>query len=82
MKKLSAKDPCCPLCHRNFETQDKVADLIKEMESDVIRNQPDRLKSCERELEIQQKKYDNMLQLKPIVEKVIQCEENDLKTLE
>lgn len=52
------------------------------MESDVIRNQPDRLKSCERELEIQQKKYDNMLQLKPIVEKVIQCEENDLKTLE
>ncbi|KAL0115846.1 hypothetical protein PUN28_011015 [Cardiocondyla obscurior] len=82
IKKLSIKDPCCPLCHRNFEKQNQVADLIKEMESDVIHNQPDRLNSCERDLEREQKKYDKMLQLKPIVEKVIQCEENDLKALE
>lgn len=82
VKKLSVKDPCCPLCHRNFEKQDKVVDLIKEIESDIIRNQPDRLKLCEQELKKEQEKYDNMLQLKPIVEKVIQCEENDLKTLE
>ncbi|XP_029680101.1 DNA repair protein RAD50 [Formica exsecta] len=82
IKKLSIKDPCCPLCHRNFQKQDKVADLIKEMENDIISNQPHRLKMCEEELKIQQEKYDNMLQLKPIVEKVIQCEENDLKKLE
>ncbi|XP_011638755.1 DNA repair protein RAD50 [Pogonomyrmex barbatus] len=82
IKKLSVKNPCCPLCHRNFEKQDKVTDLIKEMEGDIIRNQPNRLKSCERELEKEQKKYDDMLQLKPIVEKVIKCEENDLKILE
>ncbi|XP_024893942.1 DNA repair protein RAD50 [Temnothorax curvispinosus] len=82
VKRLSVKDPCCPLCHRNFEEQNKVADLIKEIESDIIRNQPDRLKLCERELATEQEKYDNMLQLKPIVEKVIQCEENDLKVLE
>ncbi|XP_050464674.1 DNA repair protein RAD50 [Cataglyphis hispanica] len=82
IKKLSVKDPCCPLCHRNFQKQDKVADLIKEMENDIISNQPHRLKMCEEELKIQQEKYDNMLQLKPIVEKVIQCEENDLKKLE
>ncbi|XP_018314575.1 DNA repair protein RAD50 isoform X2 [Mycetomoellerius zeteki] len=81
VKKLSIKNPCCPLCHRNFEKQDNVADLIKEIESDIIRNQPGRLKSCEQELKIQQEKYDNMLQLKP-VEKVIQCEESDLKILE
>lgn len=82
IKKLSVKDPCCPLCHRNFQEQNKVTDLIKEMETDIIRNQPNRLKKCEEELKIQQEKYDNMLQLKPIVEKVIQCEENDLKKLE
>ncbi|KYN15217.1 DNA repair protein RAD50 [Trachymyrmex cornetzi] len=82
IKKLSVKNPCCPLCHRNFEKQNNVTDLIKEIESDIIRNQPGRLKSCEQELKIQQEKYDNMLQLKPIVEKVIQCEENDLKILE
>ncbi|KAG5322879.1 RAD50 protein, partial [Pseudoatta argentina] len=82
VKKLSVKNPCCPLCHRNFEKQNNVTDLIKEIESDIIHNQPGRLKSCEQELKIQQEKYDNMLQLKPIIEKVIQCEENDLKILE
>lgn len=82
VKQLSVKDPCCPLCHRNFEEQAKVADLIKEIESDIIRNQPDRLKLCEQELKLEQEKYDNMLQLKSIVEKVIKCEENDLKALQ
>ncbi|XP_020285711.1 DNA repair protein RAD50 [Pseudomyrmex gracilis] len=82
IKKLSEQDPCCPLCHRNFQEKKKVTELIKEMENDIIKNQPDRLKKCEEELRTQQEKYDNMLQLKPIVEKVIQCEEVDLKKLE
>lgn len=82
IKKLSVKDPCCPLCHRDFQEQQKVADLIQEMETDIIRNQPGRLKKCEGELKSEQKKYDNMLQLKPIVERIIQSEENDLKKLE
>lgn len=82
IKKLSVKNPCCPLCKRDFQNQDSVTDLIKEMESDVIRNQPDRLKKYEEELKTQQRKYDKMLQLKPIVEKVVQCEENDLRKLE
>jgi len=82
IKKLSVENPCCPLCHRNFQEQAKVTDLIKEMESDVIRNQPNRLKKYEEDLKMEQERYDNMLQLKPIVEKVIQFEENDLKKLE
>lgn len=82
IKKLSVKEPCCPLCHRNFQEQNKVADLIKEMETDIIRNQPNRLKKCEEDLKVQQEKYDNMLQLKPIVQKIIQCEETDIKKLE
>lgn len=52
------------------------------MESDIIRNQPDRLKKYEEELKTQQEKYDETLQLRPIVEKVIQCEENEMKKLE
>lgn len=82
IKKLSVKDPCCPLCHRDFQQKEKVTGLIKEMENDIIRNQPDRLKKCEAELKTEQRKYDNMLQLKPVVEKIIQCEKNDLKKLE
>ncbi|XP_011873097.1 PREDICTED: DNA repair protein RAD50-like, partial [Vollenhovia emeryi] len=82
VKKLTAKDPCCPLCHRDFDKQNTVTELIKEIETDIIRNQPDRLKLCERELGREQEKYDNMLQLKPIVQKVVRCKENDRKALE
>lgn len=82
IKKLSEQEPCCPLCHRDFQEKQTVTDLIKEMENDIIKNQPDRLRKCEQELKTQQEKYDNMLQLKPIVEKVTQCEEIELKKLE
>lgn len=81
IKDLSVEKPSCPLCHRIFTQKIRVTDLIKEMENDVEHNQPHRLKNCETELKVQQEKYDNMLQLKPIVEKVIECEENELKKL-
>lgn len=80
IKDLSKEDPCCPLCHRGFQQQE-ATNLIKEMESDIIQNQPNRLKKCEKELKTQQEKYDNMLQLKPIVENIIQREKNELNKL-
>lgn len=81
IKKLSEENPCCPLCHRGFQQQNEATNLIEEMETDIIRNQPDRLKKCEKELKVQQQKYDNMLQLKPVVENIIYREENELKKL-
>ncbi|XP_043528488.1 DNA repair protein RAD50 [Frieseomelitta varia] len=81
MKQLREKtNPCCPLCHRDFDKRETVIALLKEMENEM-ENHPNRLKECEKELKIHQEKYDKMLQLKAVVEKVIQLEGNELEKL-
>ncbi|XP_031845341.1 DNA repair protein rad50 [Nomia melanderi] len=77
MKQLKKTDPCCPLCHRGFQERQAVENLLKEMENEM-ENHPNRLKDCEKELKMQQEKYDKMLQLKPVVEKIIHFEEDEL----
>ncbi|CAK9806143.1 DNA repair protein RAD50 [Anthophora plagiata] len=80
MKELKGTNPCCPLCHRNFDERETIVKLLKEMESEM-ENHPNRLKECEKELKIEREKYDKMLQLKPAVEKIIQFEETELEKL-
>ncbi|XP_016919261.1 DNA repair protein RAD50 isoform X1 [Apis cerana] len=80
MKQLRNTNPCCPLCHRGFDKIETITTLLKEMETE-IENHPNRLKECEKELKEQQEKYDKMLQLKPIVERIIQLEEIELEKL-
>nr|XP_003704846.1 PREDICTED: DNA repair protein RAD50 [Megachile rotundata] len=77
MKQLKETNPCCPLCHRGFDEREAVVTLLKEMEKEM-ESHPNRLKECETELKIQQEKYDKMLQLKPVVEKIVQLEEMEL----
>lgn len=77
---LKETEPCCPLCHRGFDTQESVANLLTEMEAEM-EDHPSRLKECETELKIQREKYDKMLQLKPVADKITQSEEIDLDKL-
>lgn len=81
LKQFKKQDPCCPLCHRNFDKSYKIDALIKEMEGD-IKNQPEILKRCEDNLKMEQNKYDTMLQLKPIVEKISLLEDVEIPKLE
>ncbi|XP_012276863.1 DNA repair protein RAD50 [Orussus abietinus] len=78
LQQLKERDPCCPLCHREFQGQYKAQDLIKELETEIKRH-PDRLKTYDTELKKQQHRYDTMLQLKPVVEKVLFVEGVELK---
>ncbi|XP_076276381.1 DNA repair protein rad50 [Lasioglossum baleicum] len=80
MKKLKEPNPCCPICHRGFEERIAAENLLREMENEM-ENHPNRLKECEREMRLQQEKYDKMLQLKPVVEKIIHLEEDELEKL-
>lgn len=80
MKKLKETNPCCPICHRGFEELAAAENLLREMENEM-ENHPNRLKECETEMRLQQKKYDKMLQLKPVVEKIIHFEEDELEKL-
>ncbi|GLH00793.1 DNA repair protein RAD50 [Gryllus bimaculatus] len=63
VQKLQERDPCCPLCHRNFERSDDAATLIDELRSEVrtvpvrLRNNNEKLIKCERQ-------YETLLQLK------------------
>ncbi|KAI4479172.1 hypothetical protein M0804_011311 [Polistes exclamans] len=81
MKQFKKQDPRCPLCRRNFDKSYNIDILIKEMEEE-IENQPVILQNCETELKVQQNKYDSMLELKPIIEKISLLEEAELPLLE
>ncbi|KAK6173416.1 hypothetical protein SNE40_016870 [Patella caerulea] len=79
---LEKTDPCCPLCHRGFETEEDVRQLILELQ-DKLRRVPSRLNKAEKDLEEYQTKYDNMTQLKPLRENITTLNDisiPDLKT--
>ncbi|KOX71786.1 DNA repair protein RAD50 [Melipona quadrifasciata] len=43
MKQLRETNPCCPLCHRDFDKRETVTALLKEMENEM-ENHPNRLR--------------------------------------
>jgi DNA repair protein RAD50 len=60
--------PCCPLCH-NEMSGNNVVDLTQELE-DEIRNLPDKLQTTETLLKIEQRKYEKLISIKPLIERV------------
>ncbi|XP_034187721.1 DNA repair protein rad50 [Osmia lignaria lignaria] len=80
MRQLKETNPCCPLCHRDFDKREAVVALLKDMEKEM-ESYPSRLKECEIELRTEQEKYDKMLQLKPVVENIVRLEETELETM-
>ncbi|EDW92134.2 DNA repair protein RAD50 [Drosophila yakuba] len=62
------EEPCCPLCHHNM-TSDEACDLTSEL-TDEIQKLPDNITRAEKALEAEQIKYENLLQIKPIILKV------------
>ncbi|XP_076682274.1 DNA repair protein rad50 [Andrena cerasifolii] len=80
IRQLKETDPCCPLCHRGFDTHESVANLLTEMKAEMD-GHPSRLRECETELKTQREKYDKMLQLKPVADKITQSEEIELDKL-
>ncbi|XP_060561846.1 DNA repair protein RAD50-like [Ruditapes philippinarum] len=81
-KDLEKDDPCCPLCHRGFDTQQDVRELVLELK-DQLRMVPSKLKTAEKEIDECQEKYDALMQLKPLrenMEKLEKLEIPDLKS--
>ncbi|ESP01817.1 hypothetical protein LOTGIDRAFT_139012 [Lottia gigantea] len=66
---LEKDSPCCPLCHRDFDNEQDVRELILELQN-KLRMVPGKIQKSEKDLEEYQKKYDNMTQLKPLKENV------------
>lgn len=67
MQKMEA-EPCCPLCHKDM-TGGEVGDLTTELQ-DEIRRLPERIVGTERVLKQEQRKYELLLGLKSLTERV------------
>ncbi|KAL7736159.1 hypothetical protein ACLKA6_003705 [Drosophila palustris] len=66
--------PDCPLCHRNMSS-DEACDLTTEL-TDEIQKLPDNISRSEKSLKTEQLKYEELLQIKPAIDKVKELKEN------
>ncbi|KAH8396894.1 hypothetical protein KR215_006052 [Drosophila sulfurigaster] len=63
----------CPLCHRNMSS-DEACDLTSEL-TDEIQKLPDNITRSEKLLKAEQSKYEDLLQIKPAIDKVKELKE-------
>lgn len=69
VQKLEETDPCCPLCHRDFQRADEASILVDELRNEV-RNVPMKLRENEESLKRLVKRYDTLLQLRSTYERM------------
>lgn len=78
---LEKEEPCCPLCHREFDTEQEVRELVLELK-EKLRMVPNKLQRAEKDLDEFQKKYDSLNQLKPLRENMESLKSKDIPTLQ
>ncbi|PSN52933.1 hypothetical protein C0J52_03635 [Blattella germanica] len=69
IQKLQNQNPCCPLCHRGFDLASDVQELVRELNT-KIREVPSLLRENTTKLDIEQRKYKTLLELKPTYEDI------------
>ncbi|MEE6479393.1 hypothetical protein FKM82_012238 [Ascaphus truei] len=72
--------PCCPVCQRIFPSEAELQDVINDMQS-KLRLVPDKLKSTEGELKRREKRKDEMTELKPMRQMLVELKEKDIPEL-
>ncbi|CAM9450986.1 DNA repair protein RAD50 [Lampetra fluviatilis] len=72
--------PCCPVCQRAFQSESDLAEVVNDLQA-KLRLVPDKLRATETELTRKQKRRDNMIQLKPMQQRVVETSEKELPEL-
>ncbi|XP_053319295.1 DNA repair protein RAD50 [Spea bombifrons] len=72
--------PCCPVCQRIFPSEAELQDVINDMQS-KLRLVPDKLKSTETELKKRERRRDEMMELKPRRQMLIELQEKEIPEL-
>ncbi|XP_041359275.1 DNA repair protein RAD50-like [Gigantopelta aegis] len=80
VKDLEKEKPFCPLCHRGFDDDQEVRELILELKQ-KLRLVPAQLEKADSSLSEYKTKYDNMIQLKPVKENIAKLQNADLPAL-
>ncbi|XP_078509222.1 DNA repair protein RAD50 [Lissotriton helveticus] len=72
--------PCCPVCQRVFPSEAELQDVISDMQS-KLRLVPDKLKSTEGELKRRERKRDEMMGMRPVMETLVELREKEIPEL-
>lgn len=67
IKNLEENNPACPLCKRGFQQAQEVRELILKLK-EQLRKVPTNMRKAEEDVERHQRKYDSVMQLKPVRE--------------
>ncbi|XP_077984137.1 DNA repair protein RAD50.L-like [Glandiceps talaboti] len=77
---LQKDDPRCPLCHRKFEQEQEILELIEELQS-KLRRVPENLTKKKNEIEKQENRKNAMIQLKPVKQSMKKLSDQDIPSL-
>ncbi|XP_076445993.1 DNA repair protein RAD50-like [Babylonia areolata] len=77
---LQKDQPACPLCHRAFDSNQEVRELVLELEN-KLRMVPTKLRMAEEELEEHQKRYEDIVELRPIKDNLASIQEREVPGL-
>ncbi|CAL1536604.1 unnamed protein product [Lymnaea stagnalis] len=80
IKNLEKNNPSCPLCQRGFQQAQEVRELILKLQ-EQLRKVPVNIQKADEDMDKYQKKYDSMMQLRPIKENMIALKEKDVPNL-
>ncbi|XP_015122151.1 DNA repair protein RAD50 [Diachasma alloeum] len=71
-----SRNSCCALCERGFDSQSEAQKLLNKLKKGIA-DHPDLLRRCERELNVEQGKYNTLLSIKSAVEAITKFEAVD-----
>lgn len=80
IRALQKSQPCCPLCHRDFEQQNEARSLVDELMG-KIREVPNKLQENKSQLEERQSKYNKLLTLKSKHDEISHLKEKEIPGL-
>ncbi|BFZ14970.1 hypothetical protein BsWGS_18009 [Bradybaena similaris] len=80
IKNLEKNNPACPLCQRGFQQAQEVRELILKLQ-EQLRKVPTNVRKAEEDVEKYQKKYDDVMQLRPVRESLMILREKDIPSL-
>ena len=81
LDKMEKSHDRCPLCQQNFKSEADAEELITSMEN-KLSLVPSRVRDIETKLDKHKKKYEDMLQLRPIKAALMDIEKEDLPNLQ
>ena len=77
---LERNNPTCPLCSRGFQQAQEIRELILKLQ-EQLRKVPANKRKAEEEMETHQKRYDEMMQLRPVKEAAGNIRDKDIPGL-